>query len=297
MEQLTLETPALESPSLGLFSPQNVKRAWLSTKNLHPLLGARFHEQPDASGVDFVVDEAHLNMIASNEIMFTTLRSDEEACSLVDDILNGPRRLSNEQLVQLWIISFPRRSGSSSSTCYQLLLHMAHSIHDGVAQNTIIRVFFDLLVHPSTPEMYIPKGSLESRLMTHLAIDELHPSLKLSPARQRWRLAIARVMYSRKEAAWRVSTDYRSPIMKTVHIFCYSSQTGRPHSSPHSYTAHSADPSDISNFKTPDFKGAQSTCSQDMSTIRDHIRQRTPSPISTCPRQSFASSLCSGSTL
>jgi hypothetical protein len=205
VEQLTLEVPASESTSLALFSPQNVKRAWLSTKKLHPLLGAHFHERPDASGVDLVVDEAHLYAIASNEIVYITLQSDEEACSLVNEILNGPRRLSNEQLVQLWIMSLPRHQSGSSSP-HQLLLHMAHSIHDGAAQNTIIRTFFDILVHSSIPELYIPKDSLERRLMLHLAIDDLHPSLKLSLAKQRWRRAIAAVMYSRRAAAWRVST-------------------------------------------------------------------------------------------
>ncbi|KAF8515960.1 hypothetical protein JB92DRAFT_2912691 [Gautieria morchelliformis] len=202
--QVTFETSASDVSSLGLLSSQNVARAWLATKKLHPLLGARVHERPDASGLDFVVDEAHLNAVSSDEIMFETLQSDEEACALVDKLMNGSRRLAMGQLVRLWIISLHRSpSTSPSSTSYQLFLYMGHSIHDGVAQTTIVRTFFDILARPSSSDMYIPKDNLETRLMLHLPMDDLNPSRKYSIARQRWRFAIAQVVHSNKAAAWK----------------------------------------------------------------------------------------------
>ena len=238
LAQLTLEVPTLESPFLEHFSSKNVIRAWISTKKLHPLLGASVHERSNASGVDFVVDEAHLNQVNSGEIVYKTLQSDEEACFLVDEILNGPRRLSNDQLAQLWIISLPSTSSSPPSTCYQLLLQMAHNIHDAVAQNTIIKTFLDILVHSSTLEKYIPKGTLESRLMLHLAIEDLNPSRKHSPARQRWRLAIAQVIHSRQTAAWKVSKAFLVGHMYCTHMqhtYCFSSHTGRSYTPSHDH--------------------------------------------------------------
>ena len=214
-----LEIPASESPS-EVFSSHNVTRAWISTKKLHPLLGAKFYERPNAGGVDFVVSEARLNQISSDEIVYTTLQSDDDACALVDEILNGPRNLSNDQLAQLWIISFPGSSSYafsySPSTCYQLFLQMAHSIHDAAAQNTVIKTFLDILVHSSTLEKYIPKGTLESRLMLHLAIEDLSPSRKYSSARQRWRLAIAQVIHFRRATTWKVSSR--------CHVLVYYAQ-------------------------------------------------------------------------
>jgi hypothetical protein len=214
--QVTLETSASDVSSLGLFSSQNVVRAWIATKKLHPLLGARVHERPDASGVDFVVDEAHLNAVSSDEIVFETLHSDEEACALVDKVINGSRKLAREQLVRFWIISFP--STSPSSTSYQLLLYMSHSIHDGVAQTTIVRTFFDILARPSSSDMYIPKDNLETRLMLHPAMDDLSPSRKYSLARQRWRFAIAQVIDSKRTAVWEVSSP--SPLLN-IHVVTY----------------------------------------------------------------------------
>ncbi|KAF8574268.1 hypothetical protein K439DRAFT_1624450 [Ramaria rubella] len=224
LEQLTFEIPASESK---LLSRDNVSRAWVAIKNLHPLLGASVHERSGLSGVDFVVDSARLNVIGEDEILYITLPSDEEASMLVEKILNGPRRLTNKQLHELWIISFPRTPSDPSTVCHQLFLHMAHYIHDGMAQNAIIRAFFDLLAHRSTPNMYNPKGSLQGRLALHLPIDDLHPALRYPKPRHRWRLAIAQVIHSNKMNALRGGHNLPHTLSPGAYTSPVTSQTCR----------------------------------------------------------------------
>lgn len=196
----------LLSRSLEFFSPQNIKRTWLTLKKLHPLLSASVHEQEDPSGVDFLVDETRLNGVGPDEIVFKSLNSDGEVRVLVDRILNEPRTLSNERLAQIWIISLPGNS-TGPSIRHQVVFVLAHCICDGMAQNSVIRTFFDILVHTDAPDLYAPKQGLEHLLALHLAMEDLYPTCKYSLPRQRWRLAIAQVIQARREAGLRVSPE------------------------------------------------------------------------------------------
>jgi hypothetical protein len=197
--QFTIKTSASD---LSILSPDNVGRAWIATKKLHPLLGARIQDRPDQSGADFIIEEARLNSVGLNDIIYTSAVSEEDALGIADKSMNGPPILSNDLLAQMWIISLPQ--DPSGSATHHLVVHMRHSIGDAMAAYSMMKRFLDILVHPMTPEKYTPKESLEDCLALHPAADDLNSSRHSSVAKQRWRRSIAKVMYARRTASFTV---------------------------------------------------------------------------------------------
>ncbi|GJJ11420.1 hypothetical protein Clacol_005653 [Clathrus columnatus] len=193
--QFTVES--CQATASELFSPENVSGAWLLLKKLHPLLGASMHERDDGSWADFIVDEKRLHTLAKDELVFTNVRSEEEACNLVGQSMNGKPLLSNQLLSQLWIV-FQTENSPAGKATHHVVIHMRHSIMDGVAVYSMFKLFFDILARRSVPARYLPSLPLEEYLNRHPAVDDLNPSKKLSKASQRWRQAIATVMYNRR---------------------------------------------------------------------------------------------------
>lgn len=204
-----------------MFSPENVSRAWLLVKKLHPLIGAVMQERDDGSWVDFIIDENKLHTITSNEIVFTNTGSEEEACRLVDKTLNEDPQLSNQLLCQLWIVSQSQQN-LPGRMVHHVVIHMRHSIMDGVGVYSTLRNFFDILTRRTVSAKYeslrIP---LEEYLELHPPIDALNPSKKLSKPVQRWKKAIATVMYNQRILRLRVSNQsvfFNARLFESVRV-------------------------------------------------------------------------------
>ncbi|KAF8440090.1 hypothetical protein L210DRAFT_3541686 [Boletus edulis BED1] len=103
-----------------LFSEANIARAWVSTKRRFPLAGALVRgadnaplrvatdsKADDSSGFasepHFIVREHDLAVLRSCDIVFGQVTDAEEAQQQAAAILQGPRLLSGELLVQLHV--------------------------------------------------------------------------------------------------------------------------------------------------------------------------------------------------
>ncbi|KAH0833442.1 hypothetical protein J3R83DRAFT_12557 [Lanmaoa asiatica] len=192
-----------------LFSVANIVRAWLSTKRRYPLVGATVHGASaplrlriatvdDGSGDNtpgfasephFVVREHDLSVLRPREIVFGQLTSAEEARRRAAAILDGPRQLSEELLVQLHVF---RETDSGRSDVLHLMTLMAHCVTDGAANGTFVRCLLDTLARGGGSDSEPPQIPLEERLAMAIPSMELEPMhlRSLSPARRRWRRAV-----------------------------------------------------------------------------------------------------------
>lgn len=211
--QFTVESS--QATADELFSCENVSGAWLVIKKLHPLLGATMQEREDGSWVDFVIDEKRLHTLFKDELVFTSVSSEEEACHLVNKTLNDEPRLSNQLLCQLWIVSQTKQCPPGKAV-HHIIVHMRHSIMDGVSVYSMFKQFFDILCRRTVPSIYRPSVPLEKSLEQHPSIDPLNPSKRLPIPVQRWKKAIATVMHNRR--LLRMRGGYTLPQTNSDHI-------------------------------------------------------------------------------
>lgn len=204
----------------SLFELSNVTRTWIALKRISPLLGATTketdHEVPSAS---FTVAEADLGLVRSGEVDLRSAASEAEVHELVEQLIGGPRQLSLNLLSRVYICARKDNPG-----LYHVVIHIAHSITDGISGLALVRTFFDILSLP--PTTYIP--DLEARLALCVGSENLNPHRDLPLARQRWRRAIGWVIHHIRDPKIQggmtiprkitTYTPYRAPRPKRLEI-------------------------------------------------------------------------------
>ena len=164
-----------------LFRPENVSRAWVAIKHIFPLLGATAKElDSPMPSARFVVSELDLKIARPDETTLVVAHSEEEVHSFVDQLISGPRQLSDELLARLYIFS-----RTDKPRHLHAVFHHSHYILDGISAFTMIRTFFDLLSLPPCPAV----PDLQARLALCVGTQNLNPNKHLSSAQMRWRRA------------------------------------------------------------------------------------------------------------
>ena len=181
---------------VSIFHPENVSRTWVALKQIFPLLGATVEEldSPVPSAV-FVVSELELGVVRPDETTLGVAQSEEEAHLFVEQLISGPRQLSDELLARLYILSRTDKPGHFHAIFYQ-----AHCIHDGTSAMTMIRTFFDIISLP--PCSAVP--DLRARLALCVATNSLSPNKHLSSTQTRWRRAVGKVICQNRRQKLRV---------------------------------------------------------------------------------------------
>ena len=199
-----LELEAVEGLEGGLFSKENLEAAWTRLKQRFPLLGSSTEEVTGLERVEFVVKEDRLRSIYPGEFSYLDLKSAECVERFSYELQNGPPVLGDTFLARVYAgpqLDAPRR--------YHIYIPVAHCITDGMANATIAREYCQELAKLSQ-EPAISAPLLFTRLQNLLPVEGLTSSAKLSPARRRWRLAIAKVIQTIRHTKMTVSTllDY-----------------------------------------------------------------------------------------
>lgn len=194
------------SQDAHLFSEDNIVKAWVSTKRRYPLAGAtvqgasgplRVHLK-DAPGFTsephFVVQEHDLTVLRPREIVFGQVTRAEEVQQRMAAILDGPRPLSEELLVQLYVF---HATDTERTDILHLMTLMSHCVTDGVANSTFTRCLFDTLARGGGSGLEPAQIPLEERLAMAIPSVDLEPMRlrSLSPAIQRWRRAVGTVIF------------------------------------------------------------------------------------------------------
>lgn len=185
LEHLELE---FEVDNETILSKENIKNAWIALKRRYPLISSRVEKLPHSEDVEFVIDEDRLDTARLGEINIKEAESAEDVTELIDYLLNGPPSVNSDRTAQLWIIN-------RKDICrrFHVLLAVAHYATDGMASATLVKYLCQEL---SSPSGCIDKN-MDIRLRTLLPLEDLYPSISLS--RQRWRRAIASVIYDKRQ--------------------------------------------------------------------------------------------------
>ena len=204
-----------------LFSEANIMRAWVSTKRRYPLAGATIRgadcaplrlkvDSPRAdngtgfaSEPYFVIQECDLTVVRPREVIFGEVTCSDDAHRQVTAILDGPRSLSDELLVQLRVF---RETDSERTNVLHLMILGAHCVTDGVANRTLVRCLLDTLARGGGPEP--AQILLEERLAMAIPSTDHEPIYlrSLSPAIRRWRRAVGMVIFQLKMAKRQASS-------------------------------------------------------------------------------------------
>jgi hypothetical protein len=180
-------------PSTQLFSVENVTRTWVALKQQYPLLGAQLSERRERTEVAFSVCEERLGICTSEEISFRSISSPLSLSSIgevetfMEMMVKGERLLSDELLARLFIFT---PTDQKNRVC--IILHVAHSITDGIAMTTLLRSFLDILSSEPSPSRW----DLEDRLALAVPLERLVGDANTSTARRKWHYAIGRTLTS-----------------------------------------------------------------------------------------------------
>ncbi|KAF9651432.1 hypothetical protein BDM02DRAFT_3110474 [Thelephora ganbajun] len=182
----------------SLFHPENVSRAWVAVKQIFPLLGATTKDtDSETPSALFVVSELDLNTARPYDTTHSVARSEEQVHSFVDQLISGPRQLSDELLARLYIYSRIDKPGH-----FHALFHHSHFIIDGTSALTMIRTFFDVLSLP--PCLVVP--DLQTRLALCVGTHSLNPNKCLPNAQIRWRQAAGQIIHQSRRQKLRGGT-------------------------------------------------------------------------------------------
>ncbi|KAG7447896.1 uncharacterized protein BT62DRAFT_946652 [Guyanagaster necrorhizus] len=191
-----------------LITEETVCKAWVFAKQMHPLLGAQVETVGDRDeDVHFIVDEHRLKAHIPGEVIFMKILSFSDADATVENILNQERILDDNHLVRLFVLR-----QSDQKNWFHFVVHAAHCVIDGVSHYTVVRT---LLAFLSSPPVAAPR--LSERLALSLAVNDLYPVRRLSPATQRWHKAMAHVIASIRSGKI-ISGGHTLPGNVTVHM-------------------------------------------------------------------------------
>ncbi|KAF8201727.1 hypothetical protein BJ912DRAFT_514561 [Pholiota molesta] len=172
-----------------VFSYTNISRTWTNLKQQFPLLGARIEER-DEDSTYFVVEAENLRQCRSEEITFQDITSAQEADDMMKRIIVKERLLTNDLLARIFIL---RRTDVVD--VFHIFLHVAHSITDGMSNITILKTFFNQLCRQDSPTQ---TWNLTRQLALSEASENLYPQLKMSISKRRWRLAVAKILATKR---------------------------------------------------------------------------------------------------
>jgi hypothetical protein len=190
------------------YSRDRLAAIWVSLKQQFPLLGAQVREYDNGDAVDFVVDEGRLGTL-QDDFSFADAASADVVDAQIEVSLNGPRQLSNDMLAHLAVFRERSAGGAGAAPVFHLVFVVAHLITDGMANNTLGRVFLERLASPTRSV----SPDLVARLEMVVAPEPLMLPRAFPPARQRWRRAIACVLYA--NAQRRLSGGHTLPSRAT----------------------------------------------------------------------------------
>ncbi|EIW77174.1 hypothetical protein CONPUDRAFT_157435 [Coniophora puteana RWD-64-598 SS2] len=220
-------------PSLSMFSPENVRRAWSSVRQRLPLLCTRIEERRSPSpSTDleaqehtphFVLHEADIQEKVCETLSFGSVGDPEEVDAFIQAIQDGPRYISRNAISRMHIL---HRADCPAGTELHVVFVLAHCITDSLGTSTVLRSFFDTLAskreHP-----YLP---LEARLGLYRPLEEKVSYGDLSMAQRRWRRAIGWAIHSVRKRSikgghtlpWKLTTRSASTPARSrllVHTF------------------------------------------------------------------------------
>lgn len=249
------------SQDARLFSEANIVKAWVSTKRRFPLAGAtvrgadgaplRFEVAPwsnanigagFASEPHFVVREHDLAVLRPREVVFVSVASAEEAQRQAAAIIHGPRPLSEELLVQLYVL---RETDPERTEVLHLMVLTAHCVTDGTANRALVRCLLDTLARGGGPEPV--QAPLEERLAMTIPPMDLEPAHArvLGTGIRRWRRAVGIVIHQLRMAKTQVCFVF--VFLRRIQSGSYldGNVTGRAYSS---VSAHALDDVRSSTF-------------------------------------------------
>ncbi|EIN07288.1 hypothetical protein PUNSTDRAFT_135974 [Punctularia strigosozonata HHB-11173 SS5] len=183
-----------EAIKRNICGPDHIRRTWVALKQRYPLLAARFDDRDvHVNGrVWFVVEEQRLRDVGTDELVFKTVNTLDDCDVVIDAILNDDPPLTNDMLAQVVVM---HRTDDPDSI--HVVFNVAHAITDGMANATVSRTFFELLC--SADDVLSEAQSLPERLAMAVCSESLDPGLRMTKARRRWRLAISRVIWEKRQ--------------------------------------------------------------------------------------------------
>lgn len=186
-----------------IFSYTNISRTWINLKQQFPLLGARIEER-DEDSIFFVVEAENLRQSRSEEITFQDITSAQEADDTMKRIIVKERLLSNDLLARIFIL---RRTDVVD--VFHVFLHVAHSITDGMSNITILKTFLNEVCRQDSPAQ---TWNLTRQLALSEACENLYPQLRMNIAKRRWRLAVAKILATKRMGRF-TTVNYLFPII------------------------------------------------------------------------------------
>lgn len=178
-----------------LFHYDNVANAWIAVKQRYPLLGAKIGGQFGSDDVHFVVSEKKLAELTPGELFFDSVSSEEDVSRLIEETVRGPPRNFHDLMNRLFII---RRLDKPNR--WNVIFNFHHCTNDGSASANTCCKFFDILALRITP--LVP--DIAQRLETILPAEDLNPTKKMKLPHQRWRRAIAYVLWNIRDSRLQV---------------------------------------------------------------------------------------------
>lgn len=184
-----------------LFRYENIFRTWKAVKQRYPLSGAKIQGDFGTDAVEFVVSEKLLAGVVPGELNFSPVNSAEDIDRMIDDMIHGTQRdLHNLpfRLIVLHQLDQPHR--------WHVIFNCMHSTGDAISSANFHCMFFDVLalgISPVVPD-------LQERLAVVVPTEDLNPTRKMSVARQRWRYAMASVLYTIRDSKIQVRTLMQS---------------------------------------------------------------------------------------
>ncbi|KAJ8496473.1 hypothetical protein ONZ51_g1056 [Trametes cubensis] len=211
--QYTVQVAGGHAQGAALFSEMNVARTWAALKRYYPLLGSRMQLEDDNETIAFIVQERALFEHQPGEVTLGTASSQDEITSLVWRLIRDKPMEYNHIMAR--VLAFKREDMPGA---YSVLFKAAHAVTDGISGAILARTFFDVLC---APPFTIPP--LEERLAMARPSDALSPTMKMSPARQRWRRAIGKVTFLNRRN--KLAGGHTIPRKDTVTTYCTPSAT------------------------------------------------------------------------
>ncbi|KAG1818062.1 uncharacterized protein BJ212DRAFT_1479888 [Suillus subaureus] len=170
---------ATQASDQDIHSQSNVMRAWASVKRRFPLIAAEVEEHE--FGPRFIIREETVMNLRPDDVTFLEVNSFHHAECFINDIMDGPRRLSSQLLTRAYIL---RRTDKSDH--FHVVVVIAHCISDAAGTSTVLRAFFDTLSSRIEPP-YIPLGK---RVRMYQAFESNLGCSDLPLVKQRWRRAL-----------------------------------------------------------------------------------------------------------
>ncbi|KAG9311988.1 hypothetical protein JVU11DRAFT_7259 [Chiua virens] len=174
---------------VGIYAPENVRRAWLSVKRRFPLIAAEVSEEND--GLHFVVRERNITSLREEEVTFGTVLSFNDAERFVDENRNSPRPLSPRLLTRVYVLNQTDRPED-----FHVVLPIVHCITDGCSTTTILRSFFQTLSTPFDPH----PTSIEERLQMCCPLENWVFPDDVPLVKRRWKRAIGYALHVARRA-------------------------------------------------------------------------------------------------